>query len=121
MNTSSSAALSQPSADFFAGAFHNGPLKTVSITVTLISLVCLVLSGYGIIWYEKYGSDKKRIIINRLLTSICWTGIEFYLLVIPVEVARYILGPLPEFVCSFHLMLKNIINFQVRQTLCNGC
>ena len=24
-----------------------------------------ILSGYGIIWYEKYGSDKKRILINR--------------------------------------------------------
>lgn len=108
---------SQPPTDFFAEAFHNGPLKTISIAITLISLVYLVLSGFGIIWYEKYGSDKKRIIINRLLTSICWTGIEFYLVVIPVDVARYILGPLPELVCSFHLVLKNVITFQVTQFL----
>jgi hypothetical protein len=27
---------------------------------------------YGIIWYEHYGSDLKRTLINRLITSLSW-------------------------------------------------
>ena len=51
--------------DFFETAFQDGPVKTTSIAITVILMAILVPIGYGIIWYEKYGSDKKRILINR--------------------------------------------------------
>ena len=100
------------SSDFFAVAFQNGPLKTTALLITLVSVFFLVPSGYGIIWYERYGSDSKRILINRLVTSVCWTGLEFYILVLPLEIVRYVYGPLPEYICLFQLMHKNIINVQ---------
>jgi len=111
--------LNRSTADFFSTAFQNSPLKTTAIVTSLISVIFLISSGYGIIWYERYGSDSKRILINRLVTSICWTGIEFYVLVLPMEIARYIFGPLPETLCMFHLMLKNIITFQT-VLFCDG-
>ena len=53
------------SKDFFEPAFRNVPLKLTIICATLAMVIFQILSGYGIIWYEKYGSDKKRILINR--------------------------------------------------------
>ena len=117
--SASSPPINRSTVDFFSDAFQNGPLKTAAIITSLISVILLIPSGYGIIWYERYGSDKKRILINRLMTSICWTGIEFYILVLPIEISRYIFGPLPETLCMFHLMLKNLINFQT-VLFCDG-
>jgi hypothetical protein len=98
--------------DFFAEAFANGPLKYFSIAATILFLIFLIPSGYGIIWYEHYGADSKRILINRCVASVCWTGIEFYVIVLPIDIIRYIFGPLPEGVCLFQLLLKNVINVQ---------
>ena len=102
----------QLATDFFAGAFQNGPLKVFAILITILCVIFLVSSGYGMIWYERYGSDKKRTLINRLFTSTCWTGIQFYTLIMPVEVVRYVMGPLPEVICSIQLIHKNMITIQ---------
>ena len=87
--------------DFFETAFQDGPVKTTSIAITVILMAILVPIGYGIIWYEKYGSDKKRILVNRLLTSLCWTGIVVDIMVTPLDMLRY-----------FQLILKNVLNVQ---------
>ena len=100
------------SSDFFAPAFSDGPLKYFSIVTTTVFIIFLIPSGYGIVWYEHYGADSKRILINRCVASVCWTGIEFYVIVWPIDITRYVFGPLPEGVCLFQLMLKNVINMQ---------
>lgn len=53
--------------DFFEVAFRDGPLKTGTIAVTLVLVIILSAAGYGIIWFERFGSDKKRTLVNRLL------------------------------------------------------
>jgi hypothetical protein len=98
--------------DYFAPAFENGPLKTSVIVLSILYLFFIIPSGLGIIWYERFGSDLKRNLINRLLTSVCWTGLIFYAIVQPIETARYIFGPLPKSLCLFHLMYKNVLNLQ---------
>jgi hypothetical protein len=64
------------------------------LTYLKARIIFLVPFGYGIIWYERYGSDKKRILVNRLLTSLCWTGIELYTVIIPLDIVRYVTGPM---------------------------
>jgi hypothetical protein len=98
--------------DFFAPAFENGPLKTSVIALSILYLFFIIPSGLGIIWYERFGSDLKRNLINRLLTSVCWTGLIFFCFVQPIETARYIFGPLPKSLCLFHLMYKNVLTVQ---------
>ena len=100
------------SSDFFEAAFQDGPAKTSCIAVTLISMLVLIPAGYGIVWYEKFGSDKKRILVNRLLTSLCWTSTELYVVVIPLDIMRYLYGPLSIKVCYFHVIIKNVLNVQ---------
>ena len=98
--------------DFFAPAFEIGALKISVIVLSILYLFFIIPSGLGIIWYERFGSDLKRNLINRLLTSVCWTGLIFYCFVQPIETARYIFGPLPKSLCLFHLMYKNVLNVQ---------
>jgi len=63
------------------------------------------------------GSSKKVYntiwwFISRLFTSIVWTGIQLYLLVVPIDIIRYIFGPLPRILCLAHIVSKNMINIQ---------
>ena len=56
----------------FIQLFENSPSKIVSVIVTVILVVFLTFGNFGIIWYEKFGSDKKRTLINKLFASVCW-------------------------------------------------
>jgi len=103
------------SVDFFATAFQNGPLKVCTMGIAIVCLMILIPTGYGMIWFEHYGSDKKRTLINRLFSSVCWTSMQYYVFVCPLEIARYIYGPLPEMVCLIHLIHKN--EFPIQLTL----
>ena len=51
--------------DYFAGLFEDRPSKIFAIVFS--SLIGIVISFliYGIIWYERFGSDNKRTLINR--------------------------------------------------------
>ena len=98
--------------DFFSGLFENRPIKVFGMVISIISSVFYVLLYYHIIWYEKFGSDKKRTILNKLVSSICAAGILWHGIVQPIEMSRYIFGPLPAWMCNFHFTLKNVIGIQ---------
>jgi hypothetical protein len=100
------------SRDYFSAAFENGPVKIGIVVAYFISALVIIPGAYGVIWYEHFGSDHKRILLNRLVSSICWSGIEYYTLVQWIEVTRYTFGPLNETVCLIHLTLKNAIHMQ---------
>ena len=74
---------------------------TIAITCTCI---CTPLF-YCVIWFEKFGSDKKRTLINKLLTMNCWNGIGYLIFVQTLEILRFIYGPLPLIICN----IKNVI------------
>jgi len=56
----------------FSQLFENNPSKIFSISLTVILVVILTFGNFGIVWYEKFGSDKKRTLINKLFASVCW-------------------------------------------------
>jgi len=99
--------------DFFSGLFENRPIKVVGIVVSILSTVVYIPLLSSIIWYEKFGSDKKRTILNKLVSSICSTAILWYSIVQPTETFRYIFGPLPAWMCNFHFILKNVLCIQL--------
>ena len=59
----------------FCGVFENRPSKFVSIAISAI--LTLLNNGLllGMIWYERYGSDYHRTLMNKLFASVCWTAI----------------------------------------------
>ena len=98
--------------DFFSGLFEDRPIKTIGVVSAVASGFVYIPMFVGIVWFERFGSDKKRTILNKLVSSICYLGI-FYLIVLqPLEKLRYILGPLPVPVCVAHFVLYNSLIVQ---------
>jgi hypothetical protein len=95
----------------FCGVFENNPSKIFSILFATVSTPIVVLLLYGIIWFEHFGSDHKRTLANKLLTSICWTLI-LGLFICSSDIVRYIFGPLPKAFCFVLVIAKNSVKTQ---------
>jgi hypothetical protein len=63
----------EPHKNVFEGLFENRPSKIVGVLFAIPMSVFICLAAYGIIWFERYGSDLKRIFINKMVSSVCWT------------------------------------------------
>jgi hypothetical protein len=99
--------------DYFSGLFENRASKIIGIVLTLLSMCINIPLYYSIIYFEKYGSDKKRTVLNKLVSSVCWCGVYFNVLGLVPEIVRYCSWPLPTFICAVHYLIKNIILIQV--------
>ena len=97
------------SGDYFAGLFENRVTKLAAVTFSGIASLILLPLVYVIIWFEKFGSDNKRTLLNKLVSSVCWTCFEWFLLVQTIDMIRYLVGPLPSHLCLFQLHLRNAI------------
>jgi hypothetical protein len=97
---------------YFCGTFENNEFKIISIVfASLFTPACVILL-YGIIWFEKFGTDCKRTLTNKLLSSICWTLI-YGLVVCSLDIIRYVIGPLPRQMCFITVIVKNAIKTQI--------
>ena len=97
------------STDFFEVLSTNNPFRALSIA-TFVALIVLILPLiYGIVWFEIHGSDKQRILSNKLVSSCCWTVIECGIFVQFPHIIRYIFGPLPQGLCFFLIIIQSAI------------
>jgi hypothetical protein len=55
-----------------------------------------------IIWYEQYGTNHNRTLINQFVTSTCWSGVAYNLLAQVPEAGLGVLGPFHPNFCLFH-------------------
>ena len=99
--------------DFFSGLYKIRPSENIGVTLPLMSICILIPVLYSIIWYEKFGSDKKRTVLNKLVGSVCWYTIVVYMVVQIPELIRYCYGPLPTFLCYLHLIIKSTLAIQL--------
>ena len=91
----------------FSALTENNPLQILSLTIAITcTLICPPLL-YAVIWFEKFGSDKKRTLINKLVAINCWNSIGYLIFVQTPEILRFVYGPLPEVICS----LQNVLRF----------
>ena len=98
--------------DYFQAAFDDIIWKTSAIVISVPTFLFIIFGLFGIIWYERYGSDVRRVLLNRLITSICWVGLEYFFIASIIDIVRYILGPLPTLLCFCQMILKNSIHLQ---------
>ena len=47
-------------------------LMGVSIVFSIVTIILVTPLHLGLIFFEKFGSDKKRTLVNKLQSSICW-------------------------------------------------
>ena len=97
------------SSDFFRVVSEDNPYKNVSIVAFTILAALIIPLLYGIFWFERFGSDTKRIFSNMLVVSTCWKVIECGIFVQSPCVIRYIWGPLPTHLCFFLAIVQSSV------------
>ena len=73
--------------------------KNVGVAFSVVSCLTIPCLLYSIIWFERFGSDKKRTLLNRIVSLGCWSAIEYLLCIQTFETVRYVFGPMPETFC----------------------
>ena len=97
--------------DYFSGLLDGNWWKTVSLTIACFGIIASPLILQSIIWFEKYGNDNKRTLLNMFVSLYCWAVTEFVIFVQIPETIRFLNGPLPSFVCHFHAYFRaSIVN-----------
>ena len=99
--------------DFYSKLLESSFAKNGSIALAVIFVVLVAPVAVGVVAFEKFGSDKKRTIINKLFSSTCWSVNAFYFFCQLTESFIYVYGPLPESVCFVHLINKRATVTQV--------
>ncbi len=93
--------------------FENRPSKIIGAIFCIILSFFTFTSVYGIIWFEKYGSDLKRIFINRIVSSMSWNSLLWLIVVHIPELFWFFYQPFPENYCLINLFLRNVFFNQI--------
>jgi hypothetical protein len=64
--------------DDFSGLLENRASKIFSIILSLLTIPVIIAMFYGIVWYERFGSDNKRTLMNKLIAALCWSFIQVF-------------------------------------------
>jgi len=104
----------------FTGLLEHRSSKIIGIIISIFLTILTCFSAYSIIWFERFGSDLKRIFINKTVSFICWRILLYFGVIQATDWTLYFYQPLPEWFCFFHLIFRNAIVFQVTfsSTIC---
>ena len=97
----------------FKNLYKSNATKIAIIFISLLSTVLLLVLSYGVIWFERFGNDHKRTLMNKLVSSLCWFLMEWYLVGQTICLIRHFIGPLPPIICAFQQIQKTSVKFQL--------
>jgi hypothetical protein len=113
MNSNESPSANITKEDHFAFLLNDNPIRNISIVFGLIHVFIIPILLYSIIWYEKYGTDNRRTILNMLMSSLCWILIEVCFTIELTEVFRFTYGPFPKYFCFLKTIVRGAFTTQV--------
>ena len=99
--------------DYFAFLMIRSNLTTFSITVSTLGVIFVPFFFYSIIWFGRYGSDKKSTFLNMLTTATFWILIEYNYIIQSTEILRYAIGPLPKWFCLMKTTIRSAYMTQI--------
>ena len=99
--------------DFYTFLTENSFAKVLFLTFSFSATAILPILLLSIIWYEKYGTDTRRTLINKFASSCCWCAIEYLIFVQTSDNIRYVFGPWPKWFCFMIRIVKSAIFFQL--------
>ena len=83
--------------------------QVIGLFASFINIFLVTPLFLLIIWYEQYGTNHNRTLINQFVTSTCWSSVFYNLLAQIPEAALGVFGPFHENFCFFHIVVKNTI------------
>ena len=93
--------------NFFPYISQTSPEKIICLAISVFGIVAGPPALYSTIWFEKYGSDRKRTLINMLFSVTSWTCLGFLIFVQIPETFLFIYGPLPYFICYAKIAMRD--------------
>lgn len=112
-NASSCTESSNSTERCFPEVFENSPSKIILTTLSIIFCLFNLYLTLGIIWYERFSSDNRRTLMNRLVSLICLELAKWLVLCQSVDIIRYIVGPFSVTFCNLHNILKLAARIQL--------
>ena len=85
---------------FFSNAYKQDWYMALGIALSIFNLFALTPFLYTIVWYERFGSDHPRTLINQLVASTCWNGIVHNILFTPLSIFIDFYGPMSNSFCE---------------------
>ena len=98
---------------FFEKLYTPDWSMALGVLTSLINIIVLTPMSYSVIWYERFGSNHPRTVLNQLVSSMCWNIIFQNLINFPLEILLTIFGPFSEGFCLFHMTLKHGALFHI--------
>ena len=86
----------------------NWPLK-IAIFSTVLNILFFTPLFFAIAWYEKYGTNQNRTLLNQLVSSVCWITIVQNISDLPLGIFMNLFGPLNLEVCTVFLVYKSAL------------
>ena len=108
----------QNESDLFPFMTDNTAAKWTAWAFSCFLTVIAPCALYSVIWYERFGSDKKRTLVNMLFAQMCWTTIAFMYSVHIIELIRYSYGPLASSLCFLQLLVRLVLVEMAGHFLC---
>jgi hypothetical protein len=102
-----------PEGNYYSHLMEHNPYRLAWATILIGIMIASLITNYGIIWMERYGSDKKRTIINQLVSSMCWVFITWNCTVQISKLVRFLYGPLGLKLCVWTFILQRSLTTRI--------
>ena len=94
--------------DFYPILLENNIYRISCLALGILTFMIGLPFIYSVIWFEKFGSDKKRTVLNLLVSKINYVLIMYMCFIQVPELMRYTHGPLPVFICYWQHISRSI-------------
>ena len=92
--------------DFYPFMTDNNAVKWAALAFSLLFTLTGPCALYSVIWFDRFGSDNKRTLLNMLFSQMCWTIIAYIFLAQIIEMTRYIVGPIFGIICFIQSLAR---------------
>ena len=99
--------------NFFQGLYNNSFSHIFSVIFSIVGSFIITPLLYGIIWYEQFGSDNKRTLLNKFVSSLCWACLRYIFLCQIPDTVIHVFGPTSQIICYILMVLKLIVPIQI--------
>jgi len=93
----------------FCGFFSTFYTKIAFISFCDLLNITNIFMFYGIIWYERFGTDNRRTLMNKIVSLLCCNAAFSMTVNFFIDFSTYFLGPLNHHLCFFFQVFRNVI------------
>jgi hypothetical protein len=96
----------------FTAVYEWSASKTLNILLSICSILFITPWLYYMIWYERYGANHRRTLINQFAASHSYYAVFYILVGQSLEVMLTTFGPFGDYACHFQEFLQGVMTFQ---------